>query len=182
MVKAQNLFDLETKRQVNDDSYRIIHLLPEGKFYHAYEWSAWLCVRYVNEFKAIRKPVKNSNETLVYIGFPQTSLEKFTPEGSSVDYDENGNVTMKLAEDLVAQPDDITVLQSDFSNWKQSVPLKSVANDADANPTLKGVETSRPLHITDILRSVMTYPIEQKSPMECMAFLAKLKQQISAIL
>ena len=41
---------LETERNRNGD-LTAIHLFAEGMFYRAYEWSAWLCVRYVNEFK-----------------------------------------------------------------------------------------------------------------------------------
>ena len=34
----------------------VIHLFREGTFYRAYEWSAWLCCRYINEFKPTRSP------------------------------------------------------------------------------------------------------------------------------
>lgn len=33
----------------------VIHLFREGTFYRAYEWSAWLCCRYISQFKATRR-------------------------------------------------------------------------------------------------------------------------------
>ena len=33
----------------------VIHLFREGTFYRAYEWSAWLCVRYFAELKVTHR-------------------------------------------------------------------------------------------------------------------------------
>jgi hypothetical protein len=39
-----------------------------------------------------------------------------------------------------------------------------------------------PMRMTDVMHRIMSYPIEQRSPLETMAFLAEVKQQLSQIL
>lgn len=54
---------LETERLRADMAQCLrINLFKEGTFYRAYEWSAWLCVRYVQEFKTTRRLMKNTDE------------------------------------------------------------------------------------------------------------------------
>lgn len=36
----------------------VIHLFREGTFYRAYEWSAWLCLRYFTELKVTHRMLK----------------------------------------------------------------------------------------------------------------------------
>ena len=48
MAQIKERLEIENHR-TND--WTTIYLFAEGLFYRAYEWSAWLCCRYVNEFK-----------------------------------------------------------------------------------------------------------------------------------
>ena len=48
MAQIKEILEIENHR-TND--WTTIYLFAEGLFYRAYEWSAWLCCRYVNEFK-----------------------------------------------------------------------------------------------------------------------------------
>ena len=34
---------------------RIIHLYTEGTFFHAYEWSAWLCHKHISQFRVTHR-------------------------------------------------------------------------------------------------------------------------------
>ncbi|MBQ8461659.1 MAG: hypothetical protein IJ543_04490 [Bacteroidales bacterium] len=52
----------------------MIRLYAEGTFYRAYEWSAWLCVRYIQDFKATKRKFKNEEEPVVFVGFPVTRI------------------------------------------------------------------------------------------------------------
>ena len=45
MAKLKEILDAESQRGTLDQC-RVIRLYPEGTFLRAYEWSAWLCVRY----------------------------------------------------------------------------------------------------------------------------------------
>ena len=56
------------------ESYRTIYLFPEGTFYRAYEWSAWLCQRYFTELKVTHRLLKGG-EDIIFVGFPPRSPE-----------------------------------------------------------------------------------------------------------
>ena len=61
--------------QANDGK---IILYPEGMFYKAYEKSAFLLCTRVHPFKVSARPLKGLEEPLVSVGFPFSSLEKFS--------------------------------------------------------------------------------------------------------
>lgn len=62
--------------------FRDVHFHKEGTFLRAYDWSAWLCCRYLHDFKVSKRVFKSINEPVAYIGFPDTSLAKWLPEGA----------------------------------------------------------------------------------------------------
>ena len=100
-----------------------IYLFPEGTFYRAYEWSAWLCCRFINQFKATRREVKGElGETVVFIGFPITSLGKFLPEEAQMVANEDKSVSITLAMEMFQGADD-TALRQSFEEWKSGIPL-----------------------------------------------------------
>lgn len=75
MAQLKEIIEIDRQRDLSADS-NVIHLFQEGSFYRAYEWSAWLCVTYVNSLmKVTHKPIKNSNETFCFVGFPVSSLD-----------------------------------------------------------------------------------------------------------
>ncbi len=53
MAQLKDILDTERLRADMAQCLRI-NLFKEGTFYRAYEWSAWLCVRCVQEFKTAR--------------------------------------------------------------------------------------------------------------------------------
>ena len=66
---------------------RVIHLFQEGSFYRAYERSAWLCVKHVNpQMKVTRKALKGGDESFCFVGFPVTSLPKYSPDSAETRY------------------------------------------------------------------------------------------------
>ena len=56
-MQLKEVFTKEQSRKEMVD-YRTIYLIPEGTFYRAYEWSAWLCHRYVSQFKPTHRLLK----------------------------------------------------------------------------------------------------------------------------
>lgn len=59
-----------------------LHLYREGTFLRAYEWSAFLACRYLHDFKVNKRQFKDIGQPVAYIGFPDTSLMKWIPEGA----------------------------------------------------------------------------------------------------
>ncbi len=93
MAQIKEILEIENHR-TND--WTTIYLFAEGLFYRAYEWSAWLCCRYVNEFKVTRRELKNENGSIVFIGFPVASLSKFVPTGVVAEGKNNVSLTSSL--------------------------------------------------------------------------------------
>lgn len=173
-MQLKEVFAKEQSRKELVD-YRTIYLIPEGTFYRAYEWSAWLCHRYVSQFKPTHRLLKNAEDSVVFVGFPMTSLERHTPEGATVTEQEDKTMAIILPETLFGETT-TEQLQTDYANWKKSVPLvKSKAQEAKSQD--KNVKTD--IGIDEIVRRVLAYPIEQHSPMEAVAFLSEIKQQLS---
>ena len=174
-MQLKEVFAKEQSRSEMVD-YRTIHLIPESTFYRAYEWSAWLCHRYVSQFKPTHRLLKNTEDSVVFVGFPMTSLERHTPEGATVAEQEDKTVAVILPETVFGEKVTIDQLQTDFANWKKSVPLVKTKEQGTKNQD-KNVKSEA--SVEEVLKRILAYPIEQHSPMEAMAFLSEIKQQLS---
>ena len=174
-MQLKEVFAKEQSRSEMVD-YRTIHLIPEGTFYRAYEWSAWLCHRYVSQFKPTHRLLKNTEDSVVFVGFPMTSLERHTPEGATVAEQEDKTVAVILPETVFGEKVTIEQLQTDFANWKKSVPLVKTKEQGTKNQDKNVMSEAS---VEEVLKRILAYPIEQHSPMEAMAFLSEIKQQLS---
>ena len=185
MAQLKEIFELEVGRVERGD-FSTIFLVQEGTFYRAYEWSAWLCCRYINSFKVTRREDKQKltvDGTLTFIGFPITSLNKYVPDAWEIKTIGEKVISAILPKDVFDPLQSGVSLTEDFAHWKQSLPMaaerkQSLRDGLKSNsPEEKGIH-----RMSDVLSQIMSYPIEQKSPMECMLFLADLKKQIAAML
>jgi len=180
MAQIKEVMERESRRGTMEQCRRI-EIFQEGSFYRAYEWSAWLCVRYIQQFKVTKRQFKSEGVTSVFVGFPVASLQKFTPENASVRFNEDGSVQFVLPETTFPVESTSESLSEEFHNWKQSVPLaESSKKDLDAG--VAGASLAHPARLTDVMHKILAYPIEQKSPLECMSFLAEVKKGIAEII
>lgn len=173
-MQLKEVFAKEQSRKEKVD-YRTIYLIPEGTFYRAYEWSAWLCHRYVSQFKPTHRLLKNTEDSVVFVGFPMTSLERHTPEGATVAEQEDKTIALILAENVFGETT-TEQLQTDFANWKKSIPLVKSKEQGTKNQD-KNVQVD--VSVEGIMKRILAYSIEQHSPMEAMAFLSEIKRQLS---
>jgi len=179
MAQLKEILEIERKR-VEDGPYCTIQLFPEGTFYRAYEWSAWLCCRFINQFKPTRREVKGElGETAVFIGFPITSLGKFLPDDAQMVANDDKSITITLPN--AVQGMDETRLREAFEEWKSAVPLVAPRKGA-VKEELKNMVDSQPHRMSEIMLRILAFPVEQKTPMECMAFITEVKQQLAQLL
>lgn len=94
----------------------VVYLYPEGMFYKAYEKSAYLLCTRVHAFKVSCRPMKGWKQPLLSVGFPMSSLEKFS-------------AGMVVQSNSLIGGVQILVPSADFSGfdlWKaeQSIPLQ----------------------------------------------------------
>jgi hypothetical protein len=130
----------------------------------------------VSQFKPTHRLLKNTEDSVVFVGFPMTSLERHTPEGATVAEQEDKTVAVILPETVFGEKVTIEQLQTDFANWKKSVPLVKTKEQGTKNQD-KNVKSEA--SVEEVLKRILAYPIEQHSPMEAMAFLSEIKQQLS---
>lgn len=179
MSQLKEILEKERERSTLEQC-KIIHLFREGTFYRAYEWSAWLCQRYFSELKVTHRLLKGG-EDIVFVGFPLTSLERYTPQGASVTASDDKSIVMALPDDVFAHETDNDSIRVGFEHWKQCQPLTESSRKKVEEERARSERNAHP-HLTDVMLRILAYPIEQHSPMECMAFLADVKQQISEII
>lgn len=97
-----------------DGKANVVHLIKEGNFYHANDWSAWLIavITFNDEVRMAtkdRKPIAvtrikmaNSDETFCRVGFPLKSIEKYIPTRLDFNSEDDKHIviTVALPQDL----------------------------------------------------------------------------------
>ncbi|MBP3763759.1 MAG: hypothetical protein J6I49_07775 [Bacteroidales bacterium] len=179
MPQLKDILEMERRRGTAEQC-ATMHLFKEGTFYRAYEWSAWLMVHYFTELKVTHRLLKGG-EDIVFVGFPLTSLERYVPQGADVQPSGEAVVEVRLPETAFPPDADAGTLQAGFADWKQAQPLTE-ASKKKADEEKRAADRNAHPRLTDIMLRIVAYPVEQHSPMECMAFLSDVKQQISQIL
>ena len=185
MSLTKELIDYE-RQLVQTGRTREVHLHKEGTFLRAYDWSAWLCCRYLHEFKVNKRVFKGIDDLVAYIGFPETSLQKWVPEGAEQRVESEKHLVLTLPEMMVNDAPD--ALSAAYAEWKEAVPL------TEAQPGLRkrggGKEKEAgdefmddsPVTLTAIMQRVLAWPLESKSPLETMTFMADIKQRLAALI
>ena len=177
---------IEQERQsVQAGLLRDIHLHQEGSFLRAYDWSAWLSCRYLHEFKVNKRAFKGIDEPVAYIGFPETSLNKWIPEGSERRMDSEKHLVLTLPEMMVTDTPEVQT--ASYTEWKEAIPLTEGQSGARKRGVGKVSETeddvfASPATLTSIMQKVLAYPIESRSPLESLAFLADVKRQLASLI
>lgn len=183
MAGIKDILTIEQSRQ-GAESWRVVHLFKEGTFYRAYEQSAWLYCTRVHAFKVTHRRMKGLDESLTFIGFPVTSLAKRAPEGCVVSDVDDSHVALTLPAAETAPLTDDEMAQA-FSQWKSEQPLVEPQKDEKGSSLSdrKGSPSQpAPQSVLGIMQQILAYPIEHKSPVETMNFVAELKQTLAHIL
>ena len=140
-----------------------VRFYKEGVFWIAYEHSAYY-VWLQKAYKPTRKYVKCVGSDVVSIGFPDNALNIFEEKGASR-LPDNANV-------CVLTPDSPVDEQS-FAEWRKAIPLQ------EASARTKPEEASAPA--TDIVELLKQFPLDRKTPIECMQFLSEIKSLVSPL-
>jgi len=177
---------IQTERERTADNRAVIHLYQEGTFYRAYNWSAWLCHRFVSQFKVTHKELKNIEGTVLFVGFPVSSFDKFFPDTSLV---EVGDKAKDIRLSAASVPDEMTleIMTTDYETWRSSIPL-TVSNEKQKEHSgavmsqLMSEQKPTSITITSIMQQILAFPLEQKTPLDCMLFIADVKQQLAKLI
>ena len=191
-MKLTPALEFEKLRE-DAESWNKIFLHKDGKFFRAYEWSAWLIKTLVcsEAFQKERGDVKilaanryvTKKGEYVSVGFPLESLSKYMPNYEDVDFEtieDYATFTVEMSDE-----EDMTyeALQAAFMEWKQSLPEKDTRGGQKATRSTARVDSegSR-VGMFQILSQVMSYPLESKTPSDNAEFIASLKRQLASLL
>ena len=131
-MRLNAALEYEKLRQEKDSWNKVI-LHKDGRFYHAYEWSAWLIKTIVctEEFQRQRNDntillaqrFVTKNNDYVMLGFPVESLSKYIPEYVDVIALEGDDLEVTVS---LSQNDDITyeAMNASFEEWRNECPIK----------------------------------------------------------
>lgn len=186
MARLETILEQENGR--TDENKNVIHLYLEGGFYRAYEWSAWLCHRYIKEFKVTHRKFNNVEQTVLFVGFPLTSFDKYAEEMTSVRVINEKEKEFVLSDLNVPDDMDLDMMKTDFGVWKDSIPVqepnkkKESAEQQNQNALLQKEKEGQYLSMSQIMNSILAFPLESKSPLDCMLFVSQLKGQISRLM
>lgn len=139
-----------------------IRLIKSGEFYRAFNHSAWLFQCCIAEHKVMRKFIKALNSYVYYVGFPEKSL--FNNIG------ERKSTNTEMGFDIELSVDEIPE-EAGYETWKTTVETEqSSKGDFNSLPPA-GYDAERM-----VIRLLRDFPIESKSMVECVMFLAELRK------
>jgi hypothetical protein len=193
-MSIADILEIERNRE-ESSTWNVIHLFKEGSFYRAYEWSAWLtAVVSFNDsvrngtqdrkpLTVTRKKDKNNYGTFVFVGFPLNSIDKYIPNNIEFKPISDGQIDIQI--ELPADIGEISfdAISKKIDEWKDGVPVKEEkqkkGKSDESTPFV--MSSDRPMNITGIMTQIIAYPLEQKSPMEVVAFVSSIRKELAML-
>ena len=174
-------------------SWNKVILHRDGKFYHAYDWSAWLIKQYVctEEFQQQRGDEKllqvsrypSKHGEYAMLGFPLDSISKYIPTYENARKMEESD-DMEITVSIDFGEADYETLRRMYEEWFATCQLKEKkgkSNVAITHSDGKAPALARS-GIFAILVKVLSYPVEAKTPAENIEFISQLRQEVAALL
>lgn len=191
-MKITPALEFEKLRQ-DSESWNKIYLHKDGKFFRAYEWSAWLIKTLVctEEFQKERGDAKvlaanryvTKKGEYVSVGFPLESLSKYMPNFVDVDFstiEDYAEFTVEMTED--EEMPTYEELLASFESWKKSLPEKNAGSTKPSRQVANIDTEGGRSGMFQIMSQVLSYPLESKTPSDNAEFIAKLKRQLVSLL
>lgn len=188
---------IEADRQ-DAETWNVIHLLRDGDYWHANEWSGWLMGVVVhNEMKhrypeveriapkPVKKYAKNISGEYIFVGCQEKSFDKYIPKEIQIDFKPVDNLRIDISVVLPSEmaPLSYERLQQMFLEWKQSVPLSKDKNNGKTRQQ-EGSDIT-PFAISDvppglmsILTKLLSFPLASRTPLQAHEFIGDLQKNI----
>lgn len=186
-MSISEIFNIEENRK-DSSEWNVIHLIREGSFYRAHDWSAWLMSAFpfgeaTKKRLSVTAKMLNDGRINAFVGFPTTSLEKYIPNDGSVAFLPIDNNRMDVRIELPADLGEVSFESLDKmrTDWIASLPLTENKKNKREMRDAQNLETRAP-HLLDIVSQVMSFPLESKSPKDAWEFVRNMRTQINAIM
>ena len=199
MATLKDIFEVEKQRE-KQEQWNVIHLFKEGNTYKAYEWSAWLTREFASTedwrsqfnahaLKPVHKMVKSTSGSIIFVGFPPTSLDKFIQKNIQIGFTPVSDTQIDIAIELPAEIGEVSYesLSEKFQEWKKQFPVKQEKSDEEngrrdsQQDNILPYTIDKPMRMSAIVLQLASLPIEDISPSEALNILKKLKRQALSI-
>ena len=148
-----------------------IRLYAEGIFLKAYERSAWVACRVLHPFMVKKRAVRKVGQEVTSIGFPKTSLAKWAA-GRRVESVDDNSVVIYLHEEEA-----VPLTVEEFEAWKAGIDLVAKETVEEPVQPMAAADSAE----AEVCRAIRNFPVESKSPLECMLFVAELKRMLQSL-
>ncbi|MBQ4388023.1 MAG: hypothetical protein II822_10530 [Prevotella sp.] len=192
-MKITAALELEKLRE-DKATWNKIFLHKDGKFYHAYQWSAWLikmfvCTEAFQKERGDNKPIQaNRYQTktgdYVMLGFPLDSIGKYIPQYEDARKMEEGD-DMEITVGVDFGEATSEALKAQFDEWAAACPLKDKQGVKSVREVTHQDGTTAQMGrmgVFGILQQVMSYPVATKTPTDNIEFITNLQQQVVQLL
>ncbi|MBQ8713011.1 MAG: hypothetical protein IJ551_09390 [Prevotella sp.] len=179
-MKIEDFIKMETDRK-EPARFSVVHLVKEGGFYRASDWSAWLLTQFpigVSKEKPMNVTVKQLSNGYIhaFVGFPVGSIAKFIPNEETVAFQPVSDTQIDVTLNVDFGDATCDDIRQQVDEWKAGLPLNEGKQKRDAR---EATETApRAMRLTDIMGQVLAFPLADKSPREAWEFVRTLQQRL----
>ena len=183
-------FAREKQRKYISD-WKKIYLYREGTFLRAFNASAWLLATYVynDEFRKqlggkqplqVQHLMSKTNGDYIFAGFPVASMDKYVTMCDK--RDENSDVVVLTMYDIIAPLfQTAEEYEEAYAKYLASLPPAKEKKDKPKqqqsfNSEDDGANVMASGGLFEILRSIVAYPLEEKTPLETVDEFRRLKR------
>ena len=179
------------KERKDISDWKTIYLYREGTFLRAFNASAWLLATFVynDEFRKqvggkqplqVQHLMSKTNGDYIFAGFPVASIDKYVTMCDK--RDENSDVVVLTMCDIIAPLfQTVEEYEEAYAKYLASLPPAKEKKDKpkqqqsfNSEDDVANVMASGGLF--EILRSIVAYPLEEKTPLETVDEFRRLKR------
>ena len=179
------------KERKDISDWKTIYLYREGTFLRAFNASAWLLATFVynDEFRKqvggkqplqVQHLMSKTNGDYIFAGFPVASIDKYVTMCDK--RDENSDVVVLTMCDIIAPLfQTVEEYEEAYAKYLASLPPAKEKKDKPKqqqsfNSEDDGANVMASGCLFEILRSIVAYPLEEKTPLETVDEFRRLKR------
>ena len=179
------------KERKDISDWKTIYLYREGTFLRAFNASAWLLATFVynDEFRKqvggkqplqVQHLMSKTNGDYIFAGFPVASIDKYVTMCDK--RDENSDVVVLTMCDIIAPLfQTAEEYEEAYAKYLASLPPAKEKKDKPKqqqsfNSEDDGANVMASGGLFEILRSIVAYPLEEKTPLETVDEFRRLKR------
>ena len=179
------------KERKDISDWKTIYLYREGTFLRAFNASAWLLATFVynDEFRKqiggkqplqVQHLMSKTNGDYIFAGFPVASIDKYVTMCDK--RDENSDVVVLTMCDIIAPLfQTVEEYEEAYAKYLASLPPAKEKKDKPKqqqsfNSEDDGANMMASGGLFEILRSIVAYPLEEKTPLETVDEFRRLKR------